>query len=132
MAFLKRTLYLDALVWALVGVALAAFPKFVITTLFDQIPYPEYAWVRIVGIQAFALAMLMVLVAHRVDELWWWSWAFVIPNLGAGLVALLNALFGLRGQSSSVLWWILSGVSLAFAAALAWGLFRTGQERPIV
>lgn len=132
MAFLKKTLYLEALVWAAVGVALAAFPKFLITTLFEQVAYPEYAWVRIVGIQAFALALFMVLVAHRVEDLWWWSWGFVIATGGVAVVVVLNAAFGLREQSSSVLWWVFSAVTLVFSGALLWGLFRTGQERPIV
>jgi hypothetical protein len=132
MALLRRTLYWQALVWAVAGVALAALPRFILTTVFDQAPYPEYAWVRIVGLQAFALAMFMVLVAHRIEELWWWSWGFVIPTGGVAVVVFLNAAFGLREPSSPVLWWIFSAVAAGFAGFLLYGLFRTGQERPIV
>jgi hypothetical protein len=130
--FLRKTLYLNALVWSVVGLALAALPQFVVATLFGQMRYPEYAWIRVVGIEAFALAMFMVLVAHRVAELWWWSWGFLIPTLGMCLIAVLNALFGLRPGSSPVLWWIFAGVTAGFSTALLYGIFRTGQERPIL
>lgn len=132
MAFLRRTLYLQALVWAVVGVALVALPKLLLENLFDQLPLDDYAWVRIVGLQAFGLAMLMVLVAHRIDEVWWWSWAFAIPTGLSAVTALLNAAFGLRDGSSAVLWWLFGAVALAFTAQLLYGLLRAGQERPIV
>ncbi len=65
MALLRRVLYLQAAVWTLAGVALAALPRFVLSTVFGQVHYPEYAWVRIVGVTSFALALFMVLVAQR-------------------------------------------------------------------
>ena len=40
-------------------------------TVFGQVPYSEYAWVRFAGLEAFGLALLMVLVAHRAAEVWW-------------------------------------------------------------
>ncbi|MBI4261716.1 MAG: hypothetical protein HY658_14265 [Actinobacteria bacterium] len=132
MALLKRTLYLQALVWAVVGVALAALPRFLLVSVFGQGPLGDYAWARIVGLQAFTLALVMVLVAHRIEELWWWSWGFVIGTLGIALVVVLNASFGLREGSSPVMWWIFSAVTWGFALSLLWGLFRTGRERPIV
>ena len=132
MALLKRVLYAQAGVWGLVGLALAASPRIVVSTLFDQVPYPDYAWVRIAGAQAFVLALLEVLVGHRSDELWWWSWAFVVASGSLGVIAVLHALFGLPTGSSPVLWWVAGAVALGFTAALLWGLARTGQERPIL
>lgn len=126
---LRRVLYAEAGVWAVAGVALAAAPRFVLVTLFDQSPAPDYGWVRITGIEAFALALLMVLVGHRIEDLWWWSWAFVIPTGLLALVAVLNAAFGLPPTSSTVLWWIMAAVGALFTGGLLWGLARTGRER---
>jgi hypothetical protein len=128
---LRRVLYLLAAVNALTAVAFAAVPKLMLKTLFGQVPYPEYAWVRIGGIEAFGLAMLQVLVAHRAAEVWWWSWAFVIVEGLIAVVAALNALLGLPAGSSGVLWWLIAGVNALFTAGLVWGIGRTAQERPL-
>ena|SRR5436309_6352307 len=131
MALLKRVLYLHAGVWAIGGAGLAVFPHIVLLNLFSQVAYGDYAWVRIVGLEAIGLAMLMVLVAQRAQELWWWSWAFVIPTALIAIVAALNAALSLPKFSSSVLWWLLAGISAALAAGLFWGLVRTSKERPL-
>src|SRR5436309_14224433 len=128
---LRRVLYLMAAVNAVTGLALAAVPKLVVKTLFSQVPYPEYAWVRIVGVEAFGLAMLQVLVAHRAPDVWWWSWAFLIVEALVAVVAALNATFGLTAGSSAVLWWLIAGVNALFTAGLVWGIGRTAEERPL-
>src|SRR5207247_837321 len=99
---LRRVLYLQAALWVLVGVALAAVPRFVLVTLFDQPPHQEVAWLRALGVESIGLALVTVLVAHRVEELWWWSWAFVLVAAATAAVALLNAAFGLAPHQSSV------------------------------
>jgi hypothetical protein len=131
MRILRRFLYVTAALNAVVGLALALVPKIVTKNLFAQVPYPEYAWVRIVGIQAFALAMLQVLVAQRSTDVWWWSWAFVLVEGLIAVVAALNAVFGLVPGSSPVLWWLIAGVNSVLTVGLIWGLGRTGQERPL-
>ena len=132
MNILRRFLYLMAAVNALVGLALAVLPKFVTKTLFAQVVLPEYAWVRIGGIQALGLAMLQVLVAQRAADVWWWSWAFVIVEGLIAVIAALNALFGLDPGSSAVLWWLIAVVNGGLTAGLLWGLGKTGQQRPIL
>src|SRR6266508_624759 len=87
---LRRSLYAYALVSAVAGAALEAFPRSALVGLFGQVHYPEYAWVRVVGVQALGTAMLAVLVAQRVRDQWWWTWAFVIP------VMLLFLVFGVN------------------------------------
>ena len=131
MTLLKRMLYLQAAATAAIGLALVALPKLVLISLFGQVHYPEYAWVRITGAQALGLAMMMVLVAHRAAEVWWWSWAFAIVTGLIALIAALNALLGLPDGASPVLWWLIAALNSAFTLGLLWGLGRTGQERPL-
>jgi hypothetical protein len=129
-ALLRRVLYLQALVWSAIGLALALAPRFVLVTILGQTEYPEYAWVRLGGVMSFTLALLMVMVAHRSEELWWWSWAFALMAAATAVVVTLNAAFGLPTGASAWMWWAFSAIAWAFAIALAWGLGRAGLERP--
>jgi hypothetical protein len=131
MTLLRRVLYLQAAVWAIAGVSLAVLPHFVLVTLFNQIYYPDYAWVRIVGLQTFALAMLMVLVAQRAVDVWWWSWAFLFPTGLIAVVAALNVTLSLPNQSAPELWWLIAAVHAALLVGLFWGIARTARERPL-
>ena len=131
MGALKRTLYLEAGLFGLVGLGLGVAPRFVLTTMFGQPAFPDLAWLRVVGLQAIGLAMLMVLVAHRIRELWWWSWAFCLVTVGLAAVALLNAAFGRAPGEPAVLWWAFAGVSTAFTFALLYGLAVTARENPV-
>ena len=128
---LRRVLYLQAAVWALAGLSLAAAPRLVLVSLFRQPPFYDYAWLRILGLQSLGLAMLMVLVGHRVTELWWWSWAFELVNVALVPVVVLNAAFGLAPGESAVLWWVFSLVAAGFAFALLFGLFVSSREQPL-
>jgi hypothetical protein len=120
---------LQALVWAACGVAIAAAPRFVLVTLFDLPPLPDQGYVRIAGVFAFSLALLMVLVARRLETLWWFAWAFALATAGSAIVAALNALFGLPDGVSPLLWWVFAVVSTAFTVGLLAGLAKTGTER---
>ncbi len=127
---LRRTLYLQAAVWALSGVALLAAPRLVLVTLLDQSRHQEFAWMRLYGVQSVGLSMLMVLVAHRIEQLWWWSWAFAFVTVATAAVVLLNAAFGLAPHESSVLWWAFGAVATAFSLGLLFGLFAASKEQP--
>jgi hypothetical protein len=127
---LRRLLYLEAAVWAVAGVALAVAPRFVLMTLFDQPPLGDFMWLRLYGIQSVGLAMLMVLVAHRIEQLWWWSWAFALVTAGTAAAVVLNAAFGLSASQSSVLWWVFALVALAFSFGLLYGMFASSREQP--
>jgi hypothetical protein len=131
MRALRRTLYIQSGVWVLAGLALTIAPKFTLVTIFSQPRHQEFAWMRLLGLQAICLSMLMVLVAHRVEELWWWSWAFAFTTTAMAAVALLNAAFGLGPNESAVLWWVLSAVTLGFALGLLYGLFVSSREQPL-
>src|SRR5204863_6971491 len=72
MGVLRRFLYLAAVAWAVGGGALIFYPHWVVVSLFDQFPYPDFAGVRIAGVAAVSLAMLMVIVANHLNDAWWW------------------------------------------------------------
>jgi len=128
---LRRTLYLQALVWFVAGAALAIAPETILVHLFDQPHYQEFAWHRLFGIQAVGLALLMVLVAHRIEDLWWWSWSFALVTTAMAGVVVLNTAFALGPRESATLWWIFSGVSVLFAFSLLYGLFASSREQPL-
>jgi hypothetical protein len=129
---LRRVLYLTALIWGTAGILLIAVPRFLLVTLFGQPVYQDYAWVRIGGIDALALALLAVLVAHHLEQAWWWTWAFVLVAAGEAIVATLNALFGAPPEAGLWLWWLFAAGQWALAAGLVYGLARAGAERPPV
>jgi len=127
---LRRVLIIQAGVWAACGLAIAVTPGFVLVTMFAVPALPDEGYVRIAGIFSFCLSLLMVLVARRLAELWWFAWAFVIASAGSAIVASLNALFGLPEGASPLLWWLFAAASTAFTAGLLAGLAKTGTERP--
>jgi len=81
-------------------------------------------------VASLTLALLMVLVGHRVEELWWWCWAFVVLEVGAAAVATLHAALGLPVGASAWPWWALGIGSWAFAGAFLLGIARAGAETP--
>ena len=131
MEALKRALYVQAAVWAFVGLALAIVPRFVVVTLFAQPPFYDYAWIRILGLQTFGLGLFMVLVGHRTSELWWWAWAFELINVALVVVVVINATLGRSPGEPSALWWVFSLVALAAALGMLYGLFVASREQPL-
>ena len=129
MSALRRTLYLGAAFMALFGLLFVTAPRFFLVVVLGQIELPDYVPPRLAGVGALVGAMLMVLVAHRIEDVWWWSWAFVIGAAGFALISLLRAVFGPPG-ASVLPWWLLAVGSAAFGVSLVWGLFLASQERP--
>lgn len=130
MALLRRVLYLYALFGAVLGVALVTFPRFLLVDLLGQLVYPDYAWVRLVGTHTLGLSLLGVLVGHRVEELWWWCWAFVAVAIGTAAVTTLHAAFGLPSGAEVWPWMVVAVLSWVIAFGLLWGIARAGVERP--
>ena len=128
MTFLRRMLYLQAFLKGGLGLCLAVIPS-TLLDLFGMAVPPERAWMRLLGINLIVLAMLAWLIARRIEEAWWWSWAFVLGNLATAIFAVLKAAFGFGSTSGAAYWWLLTAVSILLAAGTAWGLARTGQER---
>jgi hypothetical protein len=129
MRLLKRVLYWGAGLTVASAVGLVLFPSLILHQVFEQNHISEYAWIRIAGIEGVGLAMLMVLVAHHIEDLWWFSWAFALTSGGIAVYSILKALFDVPTDSSSIVWWLIAGTTGAFAAALLVGLAMTGTER---
>jgi hypothetical protein len=127
---LRSALYAQAMVWAASGLVIAALPRWTLVEVFDQPPYPHYAYVRVTGILGVGMALLMVLVAQRLDDVWWWSWSFIITTAGVVTVTGLHAIVGRPHGSAIVLWIIFSGVNAVLLAAMLLGMARSGHEKP--
>jgi cell division protein FtsW (lipid II flippase) len=127
---LRRVLVWQAALWAGFGLVLVVAPGWVIETVFDQPPLGEEAWLRVSGVMAIALAGMMVLVSHRVEDLWWWSWAFVILEVASTVILVLNAILGVPDGAASWPWWVLAGANAGFALIELAALAQIGTERP--
>lgn len=129
MRLLRGTLYAHALLWIALGALLAVWPG-VLSSLLGQPRYADHAWVRLAGVQAMGMALLMVLVGHRLEELWWWTWAFVLTTGAVAAILTLNAGFGLPEGASAAPWWALAVVHWALGSATLVGMSRAARERP--
>jgi hypothetical protein len=128
---LRRVLVWQAALWAAFGLILVIAPGWVIESVFDQPPpLGEEAWLRVSGVMAISLAGLMVLVTHRIEELWWWSWTFVILGIASTVILLLNAILGVPDGAASWPWWVLAGGNAGFALIELAALAQIGTERP--
>jgi hypothetical protein len=132
MNVLRTTLKVGAAVLLLTCVPLALFPEAVVEGVLDQAPIADDAWIRLFGVGGIALALFHVLVAQRITDVWWWSWAFALFDAGAATVSVLNAAFGVPEGSATWPWWLMGGGSIAFAALYLIGLALAGQEKPFV
>lgn len=132
MRLLRRVLIWQAALWGAFGLVLVVAPGPLVQTLFGQPPLGEDAWLRAGGVLAIAMAGQMVLVARRIEDLWWWSWTFVLLEVATAVVFLLNALVGLPDGAPAWPWWGLGSVNAAVAAIELSALARAGTERPAV
>ena len=122
----------QAALWAAFGLVLVVAPGWLVESLLDQPALGEDAWLRAAGVMAIALAGQMVLVVRRIEDLWWWSWTFVLLEAGTAVVFLLNAVVGLPDGASAWPWWVLGGVNGVVAAIELAGLAQAGTERSVV
>ena len=132
MTVLRRVLTWAAALWAAIGIVLVLVPGWLVQTILDQPGMPDDAWLRVAGLTAIALAAQMVLVAHRIEELWWWSWTFVFLELGAAVVFLANAIVGVPDGAPAWPWWLLGAVNGAIGATELVAIAQIGTERPAV
>ncbi len=122
-------LYWAAALWAVAGVALVVAPGWLVQDVFHQPAPGDVVWLRAAGVMAFSLALLMVVVAHHLEDVWWWTWAFVVLEAGTALVFAWHALVGAPPGAPAWPWWLLGGVNGLFAALEILGLARIGVQR---
>jgi hypothetical protein len=130
MTFLRRVLSAQAALWAMFGIVVGIAPGWLLETVAGQRPLTDDAWLRALGVIAVVLALLMVLVSQRLEEVWWWSWAFVVLEAGTATVFVLHALFGLPEDASAWSWWLLAFANGAVGALDLVGLGLAAQEKP--
>ena len=130
MAFLRRALQLFAAVWAACGLAIAVTPRWILVSWFDQVPYPDYTYVRVCGIAGLSSAALALMISRRLDDVWWWSWAFVLESGLTALVTTLHAIGSVPAGSVSCFWWIFAVTNIVLVAVLVSGIARAGVENP--
>ena len=125
---LRRVLIWQALVWAASGIVFVVAPGWLIEVLFDQPPIGEDAWYRAAGLMAIALAAQMVLVARRIETIWWWSWSFTSLDAAIAVVFLLNVLLGVPNGAPLWPWLLLGIVNAGCAVLMVAGLAKAGTE----
>ena len=130
MALLRRVLYWQAAVWTAAGLLEIAAPRWFLETIFRQPPYPDVAFVRAMGVMCVAFALLMVLVAQRIEDVWWWTWAFALTDAALATISGLEALLGPVEGSATTFWWLLAAGNVAFGTGFLVGMARAGQEKP--
>jgi hypothetical protein len=127
--FLRRILYIQAALWGLFGVALAIAPGWLTVTIGGQPPV-DRVWMRAMGVMSVVFALLMILVAQRLEDVWWWSWAFVVLEAGTATVFALHALFGLPEGAAAWWCWLLAAANGLIGALELVGLGLSAQEKP--
>ena len=130
MTILRRGLQTFAAIWAGCGIALLCFPRAILQTWFGQPPYPDYAYVRLVGALSITLAMLAVMVSRR-DDAWWWAWALAVATARCATIAVLHVLVDQPDGAGAAVGGLFAGTGAALSGWLVVGLTRASQEHPV-
>ena len=130
MDLLRRTLRVGALVLVLLSALLVVVPGAIVESVMGQPPVDD-VWIRLFGTAGIVLAMFHVLILRKLDDLWWWCWAFVLFDGLSAVIALFHAAFGVPDGAPTWPWWLYGAVSAVFAALYLGGIARAGQQAPI-
>src|SRR6266508_575871 len=95
----------------------------------DQPPVGDDVLLRAMGAMAVVLSLLMVLVAHHIEEIWWWAWAFVILEASTAGLFAMNALLSLPAGAAAWPWWLIGGANAVLGTLELVALARVGMER---
>ena len=80
----------------------------------------------------FRSAALALMISRRLDDVWWWAWAFVLESGLTALVTTLHAMVSVPAGSAAWFWWIFAVTNIVLVAGLVSGIARAGVEKPIV
>lgn len=129
MTVLRRALGLGAVVLLVPAVSLVAVPRTIVERIMGQSTGDD-VWIRLTGAACLALALFHVLVIRKLDDLWWWCWAFVVFDGSVAVISLTHAAVGLPEDSAAWPWWLLGVAAAAFSALYLVGLAKAGSEKP--
>jgi hypothetical protein len=129
MTVLRRALGLGAVLLLVPGVPLIAVPRTIVERVMSQSTGDD-VWIRLTGAACIALALFHVLVIRKLDDLWWWCWAFVLFDGSVAAIALTHAAAGLPEDSAAWPWWLLGITTVGFTALYLLGLAKAGREKP--
>ena len=131
MSLLRRALGVSAVLSLALSVPLVVFPRTMVETVMGQGQMPDTVWVRLFGAGSVALALFHVLILRKLEDLWWWCWAFVIFDGLTSLIVILHVSTGLPEGSAAWPWWAFGGITALFTALYVVGLAKAGQEKPL-
>jgi hypothetical protein len=129
MTVLRRALGLGAVLLLVPAIPLVAVPRTIAERVMGQSTGDD-VWIRLTGAAVIALALFHVLVIRKLDDLWWWCWAFVLFDGSVAAIALTHAAVGLPEDAAAWPWWLLGMTSVAFTALYLVGLAKAGREKP--
>jgi hypothetical protein len=130
MTLLRRALGLGAVLLLTLAVPLVVVPRTIVEGVMGQAPIGDDVWIRWTGAACLALGLFHVLVMRKLDDLWWWCWAFVLFDGTVSVIALSHAATGLPEGSAGWPWWVFGVVAGGFAANYLIGLALAGREKP--
>lgn len=130
MSLLRRALGLGAVLLLVLAAPLVVIPKTVVEGLMGQEQIADDVWIRLFGVGGIALALFHVLILRKLDDLWWWVWAFVIFDALTSVIVIAHAAIGLPEGSAAWPWWVYGATSALFTALYVVGLAKAGQEKP--
>ena len=130
MTVLRRALGLGAVLLLVVAAPLVVVPSTIAERVMGQATTGDDVWIRLTGAACLALGLFHVLVIRKLDDLWWWCWAFVLFDGTVSVIALVQAAIGPPEGSASWPWWLSGFVAAGFVASYLVGLAIAGRERP--
>jgi hypothetical protein len=130
MTVLRRVLGQGALLLLLLSVPLVVLPRTMVEDVLGQTVVVDDIWIRLFGAGCLALGLFHVLILRKLEDLWWWCWAFVVFDGSISVICLSHAAVGIPEGSAAWPWWVLGGATGAFTALYLVGLAKTGQEKP--
>jgi hypothetical protein len=130
MSLLRRVLAVGASLLLLLSAALVVIPQTIVEGVMEQGQVSDAVWIRLFGAGGIALALFHVLILRKLDDLWWWCWAFVIFDALTCVIVIIHVSAGLPDGSAAWPWWLFGGASAFFTAVYVVGLAKAGQEKP--
>ena len=130
MTLLRRALGVGTVLLLLISIPLMVVPRTIAEDVLGQTAVGDDIWIRLAGAGCLALGLFHVLILRKLEDLWWWCWAFVVFDGSVSVISLSHAAVGMPDGSAAWPWWLLGGATGAFTALYLVGLAEAGQEKP--